>query len=74
MLGFENMIEKLGPNLEKSVEILVEHSKMRKDASKLRNHDSKMQFVELDVLFLLIITTALKNGSLRRNPVLWFFW
>ena len=48
------------------MEILVEHSKMRKDASKLRNHDFKMKFVELDVLFLLIITTALKNVSFRR--------
>ena len=51
MLGFENMIEKPGPNLEKSMEIIVEHSKMRKDASKLRNHDFKIKFVELDELF-----------------------
>ena len=36
MPDFENMIEKPGPNIEKSVEILVEHSKMRKDASVLR--------------------------------------
>ena len=51
MLGFEDMIEKPGPNLEKRMEIIVEHSKMRKDASKLRNHDFKIKFVELDELF-----------------------
>ena len=51
MLGFRNMIEKPGPNLEKRMEIIVEHSKMRNDVSKLRNHDFKIKFVELDELF-----------------------
>ena len=51
MLGFEDMIEKPGPNLEKRMEIIEEHSKMRKDASKLRNHDFKIKFLELDELF-----------------------
>ncbi len=30
---------------------LVEHSKMRKDGSKLRNRSFKIDFVELDVGF-----------------------
>ena len=38
------------------MEIYVEHSKMRKDASKLRNHDFEMEFVELDVGFSIMIS------------------
>ena len=48
------------------MEINVEHSKMRKDASKLRNHDFKIKFVELDELFWISPTRALKNVSLWR--------
>ena len=51
MLGFREICYKVGPNLEKIMEIIVEHSKMRKDASKLRNYDFKIKFVELDELF-----------------------
>ena len=62
MLGFENMIEKPGPNLEKSMEIIVEHSKMRKDASKLRNRDFKMKFVELDVGFSMVVSKVCNDA------------
>ena len=62
MLDFENMIEKPGPNLEKSMEILAEHSKMRKDASVLRNHDFKMKFVELDVGFPMVVSKMRKDA------------
>ena len=62
MLCFENMIEKPGPNLEKSMEILVEHSKMRKDASKLRNHNFKMKFVELDVGFSMVVSKMFNDA------------
>ena len=44
------------------MEILVEHSKMRKDASKLRNHDLKMKFVELDVGFSMAISKMRKDA------------
>ena len=37
--------------LEKNMEILMEHSKMRKDVLKVINHDFKIKFVELDELF-----------------------
>ena len=37
------------------MQILQEHSKMRKDASILRNHDFKMNFVELDVGFSMVV-------------------
>ena len=62
MSSFEQIIYKPGPNLEKSMEILVEHSKMRKDASKLRNHDFKMKFVELDVGFSMAVSKMRKDA------------
>jgi len=62
MPSFEEIIEKPGPNLEKSMEILVEHSKMRKDVSKLRNHDFKMKFVELDVGFSMAVSKMRKDA------------
>ena len=62
MAGFEEICSKLGPNLEKSMEILVEYSKMRKDASKLRNHDFKMKFVELDVGFPVVVSKMRKDA------------
>ena len=54
MASFEDMNQKLGANLEKSMEIIVEHSKMRKDVLKLRNHDFKIEFIELDVGFSMV--------------------
>ena len=48
--------------------ILMEHSKMRKDASVLRNHDLKMKIVELDVGFHMVVSKMLKNVSLSRYP------
>ena len=36
MAGFRKKINEVGPNLEKRMEIIVEHSKMRKDGSVLR--------------------------------------
>ena len=44
------------------MEIIVEHSKMRKDASKLRNHDFKMKFVELDVGFPVVVSKMRKDA------------
>ena len=44
------------------MEIIVEHSKMRKDASKLRNHDFKMKFVELDVGFSMAVSKMCKDA------------
>ena len=44
----------------------MEHSKMRKDASKLRNHDLKMEIVELDVGFHLVVSKVRKNVSFSR--------
>ena len=40
----------------------MEHSKMRKDASKLRNHDFKMKFVELDVGFSMAVSKMRKDA------------
>ena len=40
----------------------VEHSKMRKDVSKLRNHDFKMKFVELDVGFSMAVSKMRKDA------------
>ena len=56
MPSFKDINEKPGPNLEKRMEIIVEHSKMRKDASKLRNHDFKIKFIELDVGFSMVVS------------------
>ena len=67
MLGFENMIEKPGPNLEKSMEIILEHSKIRKDASVLRNRDLKMKIVELDVGFPAVVSKMSKDVYFSRN-------
>ena len=38
------------------MEILMEHSKMRKDASVLRNRDLKMKIVQLDVDFHVVVS------------------
>ena len=48
--------------LEKSMEILIEHSKMRKDASVLRNLDLKMKIVELDVGFSVVVSKMCKDA------------
>ena len=48
------------------MEILMEHSKMRKDASVLRNHDLKMKIVELDVGFHVVVSKVRKNVSFLR--------
>ena len=48
------------------MEILVEYSKMRKDASVLINHDLKMQIVELDVGFHVVVSKVRKNVSFSR--------
>ena len=44
------------------MEIIVEHSKMRKDVSKLRNHDLKNKFVELDVGFSMAASKMRKDA------------
>ena len=44
------------------MEIIVEHSKMRKDASILRNHDFKMKIVELDVGFPVVVSKMRKDA------------
>ena len=44
----------------------MEHSKMRKDASVLRNHDLKMKIVELDVGFRVVVSKVSKNVSFSR--------
>ena len=44
----------------------MEHSKMRKDASVLRNHDLKMKIVELDVGFHVVVSKVRKNVSFLR--------
>ena len=46
----------------------MEHSKMRKDASKQRNHDLKMEIVELDVGFHVVVSKVRKNVSSLRYP------
>ena len=48
------------------MEILMEHSKMRKDASKLRNHDLKMKIVQLDAGFHVVVSKVRKNVSSLR--------
>ena len=42
--------------------IIMEHSKMRKDASALRNHDLKMKFVELDAGFSVVVSKVRKDS------------
>ena len=44
----------------------MEHSKMRKDASVLRNHDLKMKIVELGVGFHVVVSKVRKNVSFLR--------
>ena len=44
----------------------MEHSKMRKDASVLRNRDLKMKIVELDVGFHVVVSKVRKNVSSLR--------
>ena len=44
----------------------MEHSKMRKDVSVLRNHDLKMKIVELDVGFHVVLSKVRKNVSFLR--------
>ena len=41
----------------------MEYSKMRKDASVLRNHDLKMKIVDLDVGFHVVVSKVRKNVS-----------
>ena len=48
------------------MEILMEHSKMRKDASKLRNHDLKMKIVQLHAGFHVMVSKVRKNFSSLR--------
>ena len=48
------------------VVFLVEHSKMRKDDSKLRNRGFKIDFVELDVGFSVVVSKMRKDVSLKR--------
>ena len=40
----------------------MEHSKMRKDASVLRNRDLKMKIVELDVGFPVVVSKMRKDA------------
>ena len=47
--------------------ILMEHSKMRKDASVLRNHDLKMKFAELDAGFPVVVSKMRKDALFTRN-------
>ena len=44
----------------------MEHSKMRKDASVLRNHDLKNEIVELGVGFHVVVSKVRKNVSSLR--------
>ena len=44
----------------------MEHSKMRKDASVLRNQDLKNEIVELDVGFHVVVSKVRKNVSSLR--------
>ena len=44
---------------------LVEHSKMRKDGSKLRNRDLNIDFVELDVGFHMRLSKMRKDASIK---------
>ena len=44
----------------------MEHSKMRKDASVLRNHDFWNEIVELDVGFHVVVSKVRKNVSFSR--------
>ena len=46
--------------------ILMEHSEMRKDASDLRNRNLKMKIVELDVGFHVVVSKVRKNVSSLR--------
>ena len=45
----------------------MEHSKMSKDASKLRNHDFKVKFVELDVGFSMVVSKVCNDALFSRN-------
>ena len=45
----------------------MEHSKMRKDASVLRNRDLKMKIVELDVGFPVVVSKMCKDAYFSRN-------
>ena len=49
------------------MEIIVEHSKMRKDASKLRNRNLKMKIVELHVGFPVVVSKMRKDAYFSRN-------
>ena len=49
---------------------LVEHSKMRKDGSKLRNRDLNIDFVELDVGFHMRLSKMRKDASIKSYELL----
>ena len=63
MPSFEETRYFLWSKLEKIMGILMEHSKMRKDASVLRNNDLKMKIVELDGGFHMVVSKVRKNVS-----------
>ena len=45
----------------------MEHSKMGKDASKLRNRNLKMKIVELHVGFPVVVSKMRKDAYFSRN-------